>query len=258
MTYDEVSIVLNPAYDQTEINARARALDAQAFDEFRILEGVETLAPVPGAHDPRRPPMNDVWTRLFAAEQPSWLDEIRQHAPACEALRPLTRKPKSTGTISEAACLCLRAVVARVRPSVCVEIGTFIGTSALVLAAAGACVFTCDKDNGAFESQGTITAYGRTRSTTMLDDLVRQRVRGDLLFFDGRIQMEDLPLLAEIATPHAVYAFDDYEGHEKGVMNVARLRPQLPRGYQLVEPTGAVPGADGRSTIALLVPPSFR
>lgn len=35
MTFDEVSIVLNPAYEETEINARARALDLQAFTEFR-------------------------------------------------------------------------------------------------------------------------------------------------------------------------------------------------------------------------------
>ncbi len=35
MTFDEVSIVLNPAYSQTDISARAKALDHEAFLEFR-------------------------------------------------------------------------------------------------------------------------------------------------------------------------------------------------------------------------------
>jgi HK97 family phage prohead protease len=35
MTFDEVSIVLNPAYKQTEISARSAALDKAAFEEHR-------------------------------------------------------------------------------------------------------------------------------------------------------------------------------------------------------------------------------
>lgn len=35
MTFDDVSIVLNPAYAQTEIHARSRALDLEAVKEFR-------------------------------------------------------------------------------------------------------------------------------------------------------------------------------------------------------------------------------
>lgn len=181
-----------------------------------------------------------------------WLAEIRANAVACEALRPFMRKPLETGTISEAACLYLRALCEKVRPIVAVEIGTFIGTSALVLAAVAARVYTCDKDNDVFRSTGRITAYGKTTSTAMLTDLVRQGLKADLFFFDGRIQDEDIPLIQRLSTPNAVYAFDDYEGHEKGAINVRKLQPCLSPDYRLIEPPFAVDTLPSRTTIAVL------
>ncbi len=184
-----------------------------------------------------------------------WLAEIRANASGCEALRPLTRKPKQTGTISEAAALYLRGVLETVDPEVVVEVGTFIGTSALVLAALGARVYTCDKDNAAFPSQGTITCFQKTGSTEMLRELVAtESGRVGLWFFDGRIQPHDLPLILQLSRHSAVYAFDDYEGREKGVVNVERLLPQLPRPYRLVQPPDQIGRLESRTTIALLVP----
>lgn len=187
-----------------------------------------------------------------------WLPEIRERAIACEALRPLTRKPAKTGTISEAACLYLRAVVERVQPKVCIEVGTFIGTSALVLASTGAYVYTCDKDNDAFRSQDRIVSYGKRSSTSMLEQLAGGTV-ADLFFFDGRIQLEDVPLILRLSRPGTVYAFDDYEGREKGVINVERLQPNLPGDYVLVPPPTGIGLAcvTGDTTIALLIPESI-
>lgn len=182
-----------------------------------------------------------------------WLVGIRRDAVVCESLRPHTRKPQKTGTISEAARLYLRAVVEAVQPQTCIEIGTFIGTSALVLASTGAHVFTCDKDNDIFKSQGTIVAYGRCSSTSMLESLAGGTL-ADLWFFDGRIQVEDLTLIQQLSHPKTVYAFDDYEGNEKGVINVERLRLWLPSHYTLVPPPARVLDLESTTTIALLVP----
>ena len=77
-----------------------------------------------------------------------WRDPVQQLMADCERRRPLARY--NTGTISEAACLYLGALTACLRPSVIVEIGTFIGTSALTMAqcsAGNTRIFTCDKDN---------------------------------------------------------------------------------------------------------------
>lgn len=182
-----------------------------------------------------------------------WLVEIRRNAVTCEARRPFTRKPGKTGTISEAASLYLRAIVDAVQPRVCIEIGTFIGTSTMVLASTGAHVFTCDKDNDVFKSQGTIVAYGRCPSTSMLDAIAGGTV-ADLWFFDGRIQVEDLSLVQQLSHAKTVYAFDDYEGNEKGVINVERLRLWLPSHYALVPPPARVMDLESATTIALLVP----
>jgi predicted O-methyltransferase YrrM len=181
-----------------------------------------------------------------------WLDEIRANAPGCEALRPFMRKPAETGTLSEAACLYLRALCETVRPIVAIEIGTFIGTSARVLASVAARVYTCDKDNDVFRSTGRITAYGKTTSTAMLADLAQQGIKADLFFFDGRIQDDDIALIQRLSTPRAVYAFDDYEGHEKGVVNVRKIRPYLSPQYRLVEPPTRVLDLPSRTTIAVL------
>lgn len=188
------------------------------------------------------------------AYRPEWLQAIRAQAPYCEALRPYTRKPKATGTISEAAALYLWAVVEAVKPRVCVEVGTFIGTSALVLASSGATVYTCDKDNHAFKGTDTIVAYGKTSSTAMLADLSsKPSCSVDLWFFDGRIQADDLPMIAALSSPTSVYAFDDYEGKSKGVVNVGHLAPQLP-AHRVVAPPRAVYGLASQTSIALLVP----
>ncbi len=187
------------------------------------------------------------------AYRAEWLTAIRSNAPACEALRPQTRKPTLTGTISEAACLYLRAIVERIKPRVCVEIGTFIGTSALVLASTGARVYTCDKDNAAFASTGTITSHGRTTSTEMLTGLCQLRPSVDLWFFDGRIQDVDLPMIHALSSPSTVFAFDDYIGHEKGVINVDKLRPMVP-SFRVIPPPARVGDLASATTIALLVP----
>ncbi len=183
---------------------------------------------------------------LMRGSANAWLHEIRANAVACEARRPHTRKPSKTGTINEASCLYLRALVDVLTPAVVVEIGTFIGTSALMLAAAGAHVYTCDKDNAAMTSTDAVTCYQKTTSTNMLLDLVSRGLVADLFFFDGRIQDDDLALIGALSYARTVYAFDDYLGREKGVINVGKLRPQL-RGYRLIDPPA-------KTTIALIVP----
>lgn len=191
------------------------------------------------------------WDETLAACQPEWIDDIRAQAVVAETRR--SRALYNTGTISEAACLYLRALCARFAPAVAIEIGTFIGTSTLAIAAHAGRVFTCDKDNDCLRSTKTITTYPRHRSTHMLADLVHKGIRASFFFFDGRIQIEDLRLIEMLSLPGTVYAFDDHEGEEKGVINVRRLWPTL-LGYTLIPPPPRVGNLDSTTTIACLVP----
>lgn len=192
--------------------------------------------------------MEAFWVKTFGL-QPEWLTQIRANAIECEARRPLAKY--NTGTISEAACLYLRALTEKVKPAVAVEIGTFIGSSAMAIKAGH--LYTCDKSNDCLPSSKRITTFGYTRSTKMLKALVARGVKADFFFVDGRIQDADEGLIMALSTPLTVYAFDDYEGLEKGVLNVDRLRPLLPT-HQLIQPPPDVPGATGMTTIAVLMP----
>lgn len=188
--------------------------------------------------------------RVVAALQPEWAREIADIKRSADAIRPPTNT--KTGTISGAACAYLMAVTTVVEPRIAVEIGTFIGTSILSIRAS-VHRYTCDKDHDCFRSRDGITTYGLTTSTAMLSDLVRQGVTADFLFFDGRAQDEDLPLVDQVSHRATVYAFDDFEGDEKGVWNVRRFIPRFPN-HALIPPPKKVPGFKGVTTIALLIP----
>lgn len=182
----------------------------------------------------------------------AWVPEIQAIAAAAEQRRPLAAY--DTGTVSVAAAVYLRALTAYLNPARAVEIGTFIGTSTLAIIAGHVC--TCDKSNDCLPSSDQVTCFPKTRSAQMLAMLADQSVKADFFFLDGRLEVADLCPLIEVATERAVFAFDDYEGHEKGVINVGRLEPWLhpKRGYELIEPPAAIPGIAGLTTIALLVP----
>ena len=69
----------------------------------------------------------------------------------------------------------------------------------------------------------------------------------DLFFFDGRIQITDLPEIARLMHDRTVFVTDDYVRQEKGVANVQILTPLVPN--HVLIPSGA-----GASTLAALVP----
>jgi hypothetical protein len=188
-------------------------------------------------------------SETLAAVRPDWLQEIRAHAAQAEARRALARY--DTGTISEAACVYLRALTERFRPKVAIEIGTFIGTSALAMRADR--IYTCDKSNDCGPKEKRIVCHPYTGSTRMLAALVDRGVRADFFFFDGRIKDADEAMILALSTPETVYAFDDYEGREKGVLNVERLTPYLPH-HTLVPPPADVLSLPSKTTIAVLVP----
>jgi hypothetical protein len=203
---------------------------------------------------PLYPDQAGFWRETTAFIQPGWQVQYRQQAEASERLRPYCRKSEKTGTISEAGCLYLRALCARFAPPVVVEVGTFIGSSALAMAHESGVVHTCDKDNDIVQSHGNVIAYGKKTSTQMFAELASAKVKASFFFFDGRIHENDLPLIDLIAEPGSIFAFDDFEGQEKGVINARRLGRHIQTAYRLVLPPKVVPMSSSRTTIAAMVP----
>jgi predicted O-methyltransferase YrrM len=199
-----------------------------------------------------------------ACEQlPEALPAILANYKRCEAFRK--GAGYNTGSISVAAGVCLYAVCRHFEVSQVVEVGTFIGksTSSMALAlgqnSPGGVIHTCDKDNACFKPWDGIgcqvRSFPQKSSTEMLAEVAKSTGKIDLFYFDGRIMPPDIPQILQLSTPGTLYVFDDFEGTEKGVANVANLRPSL-KGYVLIEPCPAALleryGIQGRSLSALL------
>lgn len=216
---------------------------------------------------------SEFWSAVLPlAPNGAWIAKVHQIADEAQMRRHFAEY--NTGSISEDEAYALLALAEYIRARVVIEVGTFIGTSTLAMAASStvAAVYTCDSSNDCLRSTGVVRAYPKRSSTEMLRDLLdTYPVRGsmgsdvlaDLCFFDGVLSPIDAELLARVTHERTVYAFHDYNygpkirhskgGKEyletmprKGVGNVHLLAPRLPR-HVLVEPR------DG-TTLALLVP----
>lgn len=168
-----------------------------------------------------------------------------------------------TGSVPLSTAAWLFMLAFYLRPQRTVEVGTFLGksTMALALGQNGGEIWTCDKDNNVpgtpeqwSELNTKVHFHPKTTSTAMLNDKELKWPVG-LLFFDGRILPDDIDPILTLSNDSTVYAFDDFEGTEKGVANVAALRTKdhvliYPPAPELLYPHGVT----DRSTLALLVP----
>lgn len=158
----------------------------------------------------------------------------------CEQYRE--KADYKTGSINFAAMLRLYALMSYYQPRVIIEIGTFIGRSTSMFSLSGK-VYTCDKDNDAFPASDYVKTFPKTNSTDMLKQLTEP---ADFFFFDGRIADDDISHILRLSKPDTVYAFDDFVGVEKGVVNVIKLTKVF-KSHILIDPQ------DG---IALMVSPA--
>ena len=172
----------------------------------------------------------------------------------CNALRP--KADYNTGSISHGDAQELYNLVRYFQPKVIAEVGTFIGRSTLSMAhgmKAGT-IYTCDASNDiplpsptGCASAVTIHQFPRQTATEMFKRLTEQGVKVDLFYIDGRLTKDDLPYLNSLMHDRTLFVFDDFEGIEKGVANVALLMSQLGAYYALVYPKGR----DGKTALML-------
>jgi hypothetical protein len=186
------------------------------------------------------------WDGLLMGITKEMIQETTDLLKASETRRP--RASYNTGSISHLASLALRLLTERLKPEVIAEVGTFIGTSTTSMR--GGHIYTVDKDNDCLESTEGITCHPGKTSTEMFASLVEKGVKVDMFFIDGRLQWADMPLILRLCKPSTVFAFDDYYGQEKGVVNVEVLKPYFP-SYKLIRPCGPVRQG---TTIAVMMP----
>jgi predicted O-methyltransferase YrrM len=142
------------------------------------------------------------------------------------------------------------------KPKVVAEVGTYIGKSTLALVSSGATVYTCDHSND-IKLPFKVNQYPMKGSTEMFEDMLKNKIKADLIFLDGRLTPRDIRLMAEIAHGNTVVLLDDFEGVEKGVANAQMFQYE---GAMLVYPAEKdlleKHGLPDESTLAMVVPHS--
>lgn len=173
----------------------------------------------------------------------------------------------NTGSISPAAAWSLYNLVRHFRPKRIIEVGTFIGKSTISMATAmddqqaPGEIFTCDGSNTI-----TLPWNGRTRiqqfQKTLSGDMFKAiEAPCDMVFLDGRLKKQDLQLLDPLITSETLFVLDDFEGMEKGVINLTQLMSlEKLRDHFLLYPPStswlADRGYTSHSVTAVLMPVS--
>ena len=171
-------------------------------------------------------------------------DDLNDSLKKLEELRK--NAEYNTGSISFSSAWCLYSLVRYFKPKRIIEVGTFIGKSTISMSQAQednrtneAEIYSCDFSNQIslpWNGKTKIHQFQKQSSTEMLKKLTGIF---DFLFFDGRLSEEDLILLSKLISNKTIIALDDFEGMEKGVINLINLRriPQLANYILIYPPT---------------------
>ena len=124
-------------------------------------------------------------------------------------------------------------------------------------------IFCCDYSNEIVFPNITntkIKQYHKTSSTNMLDQIDKNLVI-NLIHLDGRLESNDCYIIKERISENTLFVLDDFEGSEKGVVNLFNLlnnnvisRKTHCIIYPLEHEIGLKYGLVERSTSAVILP----
>ena len=208
-------------------------------------------------------PAQDVSDIFWRNLSHRWAHSIRRWLPhldneSCVAEHAREAADYNTGSVGSPTAVALLILGAEMKPDVTFEVGTFIGNSTRALALTSKQVYTCDGSNDIGMHLPNVIQYPKAMSTAALTQFAETGQKIDLLFLDGRVQKEDLPLLKDLLTPETIIALDDCYQLEKGVANVSILQAASGGALFYLPPPRGEPfaafGIPGGTTIGLLVP----
>jgi predicted O-methyltransferase YrrM len=174
----------------------------------------------------------------------------------------------NTGSISYSSSIVISLLTYYFQPKIIAEVGTFIGRSTFSLAIGSEQIqnnqieiHTCDLSNEItlnLPCSSPIKQYPKMSSTQMFSELIKQKIKPDLYFLDGRLAPQDLDLLVKMNAENSLIILDDFEGTEKGVMNALFLTQTFNNNFLLSYPPQPKFlnkfGLKDYSTIAVLIP----
>lgn len=139
----------------------------------------------------------------------------------------------NTGSVTLTTSWLLFSLTLFFKPRSIVEIGSFIGKSVFGMAIASDLyleeyptqIYCCDYSNKIDFPNITsnkIQQFHMTSSTDMLSK-IDNNVKIDLLHIDGRLEEQDYGLLKNKISNECIIILDDFEGIEKGVVNLINI-----------------------------------
>jgi len=215
-----------------------------------------------------------IWRRIF--ENAQMIDYAKPEilSMAHDLGRLEDKANIQTGSISAASVWALTATAYYFQPKIIAEVGTYIGRSTYALSEGMTLanvlepvIYTCDHTNDIpvddtpnFATSPTyVCRYPRTSSGEMFNDLVSKGIQPDMILFDGRIAETEIDRIKKLMHRDTFFAFDDFEGLEKGVVNYSLLQKIVPHfSHILVYPPDRETltrfGLRDQCTTALILP----
>jgi len=145
---------------------------------------------------------------------------------------------EKTGSIKEDEAVFLYKFVKYVNPkNNILEIGTWFGTSAVVMAEAlrdigsDKKVYTCDKYDLLVVNDEKIV-YRNVMSDVFINTLMSEGIKFDMIFIDAEFAKSDYENVISLINP-LVLIIHDYETGEKGWRNIVHLKEKTGKDYKI-------------------------
>jgi predicted O-methyltransferase YrrM len=190
------------------------------------------------------------------------IEELRAHAVTVYPDIRRADDQKAAGTVDISDFKILYLLIRTYKPKVIFEIGTWVGTSAMIMAEAmrkngnGGRIYTCDFNryyalaDSYADCITPINAYS-DKALTMLP----AGTRIDFVFTDGELTYPTITALKPLLSKEAVMSTHDYERPgEKGVRNIIRMMHAAKYDYNYYLPAQLPTEFGITSTIATLLP----
>lgn len=166
-----------------------------------------------------------------------------------------------SGTVSVSDAKLLYLLVRGLKPKIIFEIGTWIGSSSMVMAEAARAngnthIYTCDiNDFYSVENEySNIITRINKNSVKAIEDIPEEPI--NFLFIDGSLDVQSANKIVAKSSVSTVIALHDFIIPEKGVHNAFLLQKASGFSFELLEPTPLRHPFDTNSSIALLIPKS--
>jgi len=137
---------------------------------------------------------------------------------------------ENSGAIGECDVAAIMSLMKKYQPKTIIEIGTWFGTSAMVMdkACSGSAeIYTCDKNN-VYVYDSKRVHYYNNGSGNFLSKMKKAGVVADFAFVDGLI-VEDVKKLLRRMSKEGVIFLHDYKKPLKGYRNGAALLSEKPK-----------------------------